>query len=206
MWKVKTANALVGGLSAPSKMPCPSFSISAFLCQTGGRLSKLAGSVCAMCYARKGRYVFPNVQDALTRRMSVLARALADSTFRAEFISAMTYLISRNPYFRWHDSGDLQSTDHFRLICDIARATPNTTHWLPTKEPRYVKGVDVPANLIVRVSATHIDKAAPNYPHTSTVVSDKDQATCRAFERAGKCGPCRACWDVKVQNVAYYQH
>jgi len=92
----------------------------------------------------------------------------------------MTFLISRNPYFRWHDSGDLQSVEHFRLICDIARATPNTTHWLPTKEPRYVKG-DVPANLIVRVSAPHIDQAAPNHAHTSTVVSDKAKATCRAF-------------------------
>jgi hypothetical protein len=206
MMTVSQANKLIGGLSAPSKMPCPSFSISAFLCQTGGRLSKLANSVCSKCYARKGRYVFPNVQDALNRRMSVLARALADKMFRLQFIGAMTLLIKRNPFFRWHDSGDLQSTEHFRLICDIARATPNTTHWLPTKEPRYVKGVDVPANLIVRVSATHIDKAAPNYPHTSTVVSDKSLATCRAFERAGKCGPCRACWDVKVQNVAYYQH
>lgn len=206
MWKVKTANALVGGLSAPSKMPCPSFSISAFMCQTGGRLSKLIGSVCSMCYARKGRYVFPNVQAALTRRMTVLARALADPVFRVQFIDAMTFLISRNPYFRWHDSGDLQSRAHFELICDIARATPNTTHWLPTKEPRYVKGVYMPPNLIVRVSATHIDKAAPNYPHTSTVVSDKSQATCRAFERAGKCGSCRACWDINVPNVSYYQH
>ena len=206
MWTIEKADALVGGLSAPGKMPCKSFSISAFLCQTGSRLAAIAGSVCADCYARKKRYVMPTTKNALARRMSVLARALADSTFRAEFISAMTFLISRNPYFRWHDSGDLQSTDHFRLICDIARATPNTTHWLPTKEPRYVKGVDVPTNLIVRVSATHIDKAAPNYPHTSTVVSDKDQATCRAFERASKCGSCRACWDVKVQNVSYYQH
>ena len=205
MFTVKTADALVGGLSAPGKMPCRSFSISAFLCQTGGRLSKLAGSVCAMCYARKGRYIFANVQAALARRMTVLARALADPVFRGEFVSAMSFLTARSPWFRWHDSGDLQSVEHFRLICDIARATPNTTHWLPTKEPRYVKG-DVPANLIVRVSAPHIDQAAPNHPHTSTVVSNKDDATCRAFERQGKCGPCRLCWNPTVKNVAYYKH
>lgn len=205
MWKVSTANALVGGLSAPGKMPCGSFSISAFLCKTGGRLSKIIGSVCAKCYARKGRYVFPNVQAALARRMTVLARALTDDGFRAEFISAMSFLISRSPWFRWHDSGDLQSAAHFKLICDIARATPNTMHWLPTKEPRFAKG-NVPPNLIVRVSAPHIDQAAPNHPHTSTVVSDKSAATCRAFERQGKCGPCRMCWDPTVKNVAYYQH
>ena len=205
MWKVETADKLVGGLSAPGKMPCKSFSISAFLCQTGGRLSKILGSVCAMCYARKGRYMFANVQAALARRMTVLARALVDDGFRAEFISAMSFLISRSPWFRWHDSGDLQSAAHFRLICDIARATPNTMHWLPTKEPRFAKG-NVPPNLIVRVSAPHIDQPAPNHAYTSTVVSDKSKATCRAFERQGKCGPCRMCWDPSVKNVAYYQH
>jgi len=206
MWTVKSANALVGGLSAPGKMPCRSFSISAFLCQTGSRLSKIAGSVCSDCYARKGRYVFPNVQAALTRRMSVLARALANTTFRAEFISAMAFLISRKSWFRWHDSGDLQSVAHFDLICDIARVTPGTMHWLPTKEPRYVK-CDIPANLIVRVSAPHIDQPpSKSAAHTSIVVSNKAQATCRAFERKGKCGPCRMCWDVNVRNVSYYQH
>ena len=206
MWKVNTANQLVGGLSAPGKMPCPAFSISAFLCKTGGLLSKIAGSVCSTCYARKGRYAFANVQAALARRMTVLARALTDPAFRAEFVSAMAYLAGRKPWFRWHDSGDLQSVAHFKLICDVARASPETMHWLPTKEPRFAKG-DIPTNLIVRVSAPHIDQPPPKgFAHTSTVVSDKNNATCRAFERQGKCGPCRACWDPNVANVAYYKH
>ena len=206
MWKVSTANALVGGLSAPSKMPCHSFSISAFQCITGSKLRKIANSVCSKCYALKGRYVFPNVQAALARRLGVLARALVDNNFRAEFVSAMAYLVSRDPWFRWHDSGDLQSVAHFQLIADIARATPNTLHWLPTKEPRFVKG-DIPGNLIVRVSAPHIDQPAPKgYAHTSTVVTDRTAATCRAFERQGKCGPCRMCWDKNVANVAYLNH
>ena len=205
MLTVRQANDLVGGLSAPGKMPCASFSISAFQCITGSKLRKIANSVCSKCYALKGRYVFPNVQAALNRRLSVLARALADTEFRGKFIAAMAFLIKRSPWFRWHDSGDLQSAAHFALICDIARATPNTMHWLPTKEPRFAKG-DVPVNLIVRVSAPHIDQPAPNHAHTSTVVSDKSAATCRAFERQGKCGPCRMCWDPAVKNVAYYKH
>ena len=207
MWTVKSANALVGGLSAPGKMPCGSFSISAFLCKTGSLLAKIANSVCSKCYARKGRYIFANVQAALTRRMTVLARALADVEFRAQFVSAMSYLISRKPWFRWHDSGDLQSVAHFKLLCDIARATPDTMHWLPTKEGRFVTRVDIPPNMIVRLSAPHIDQPAPGgFAHTSTVVSNKADATCRAFERQGKCGPCRMCWDPTVKNVAYYKH
>ena len=206
MWKVKTADALVGGLSAPSKMPCKSFSISAFECITGSRLRKIAGSVCSKCYALKGRYVFPNVQAALARRLTALSRALVSEPFRAEFVSAMSFLIGRDKFFRWHDSGDLQSKAHFKLICDIARATPDTMHWLPTKEAKFVQG-DIPANLIVRLSAPHIDQPAPaSFAHTSTVVSDRAQATCRAFERGGKCGPCRMCWNPEIKNVAYYQH
>ena len=206
MWKVSTADALVGGLSAPGKMPCPSFSISAFLCITGSLLAAIVNSVCSNCYARKGRYLFENVRLALARRYSVLARALADADFRVQFVSAMSFLIRRYPVFRWHDSGDLQSKAHFALICDIARATPDTMHWLPTKEPRFAKG-DIPANLIVRVSAPHIDQPAPKgHAHTSTVVSNKADATCRAFERKGKCGPCRMCWDSTIKNIAYYKH
>lgn len=206
MMTIAQADKLVGGLSAPSKMPCHSFSISAFECITGSRLRKIAGSVCSKCYALKGRYVFPNVQAALDRRLGVLARALADSMFRLQYIGAMALLIKRNPFFRWHDSGDLQSKAHFKLICDIARATPDTMHWLPTKEAKFVQG-DIPANLIVRLSAPHIDQPAPaSFAHTSTVVSDKAQATCRAFERGGKCGPCRMCWNPEIKNIAYHQH
>ena len=206
MLTLTQADKLVGGLSAPSKMPCHSFSISAFKCITGSRLRKVAGSVCSKCYALKGRYVFPNVQAALDRRLGVLARALADKVFRLQYIGAMSLLIRRNPFFRWHDSGDLQSVEHFRLICDIARATPDTMHWLPTKEAKLVQG-DIPRNMVVRLSAPHIDQPAPgSFAHTSTVVSNREQATCRAFERGGKCGPCRMCWDPSIKNIAYYQH
>ena len=51
----------VGGLSAPSKMPCHGYSIPASRCKIGRKMRKVAGSICAICYALKGRYSFANV-------------------------------------------------------------------------------------------------------------------------------------------------
>jgi len=58
MFTVKTADALVGGLSAPSKMPCPSFSISAFMCQTGGSIVEALSVPCALCATHEKAVTF----------------------------------------------------------------------------------------------------------------------------------------------------
>ena len=46
--------------------------------------------------------------------------------------------------------------------------------------------------------------------HGSTVVSYADDKTeafmCGAYDRDGKCGDCRACWDKTVKVVAYPAH
>ena len=96
----KEAKAITGGLSAPSKMPGPAYNLPAVACITGAKLVKVPGSVCAGCYALKGRYRFPNVQAALNRRLKSLEHP--------DWIRAMVVLIDKAPWFRWHDSGDLQ--------------------------------------------------------------------------------------------------
>src|SRR5215510_6552960 len=96
--------ALVGGLSRPSKMPGPSFNLPADACVTGSKLRLVPGSVCASCYATKGRYFTHRVKAALARRLELLGGE--------EWVPAMIRLIRRRAHsgcFRWHDSGDLQS-------------------------------------------------------------------------------------------------
>jgi len=68
----KEAIKITGGLSKPSKMPGPAFNLPAQACITGSKLVKIPGSVCSGCYALKGRYRFPNVKEALTRRLEGL--------------------------------------------------------------------------------------------------------------------------------------
>ena len=69
---IKEAHKITGGLSKPSKMPGPAYNLPAAACITGAKLVKVPGSVCAGCYALKGRYRFKNVQDALQRRLQEL--------------------------------------------------------------------------------------------------------------------------------------
>ena len=196
----KQAREITGGLSKPSKMPGPCFNLPASRCITGAKLVKIPGSVCAGCYALKGRYRFGNVQKALERRRQALTSP--------QWVEAMVVLVSGNEFFRWHDSGDLQSLEHLKNIFEVCRRTPNTRHWLPTREAQILKQVqpeDVPKNLIIRFSSHMIDQGPVKaWPWTSTVVT-KDK-TCPAAEQDNTCGSCRACWNRDVKNIAYGKH
>ena len=112
----KEARQITGGLSKPSKMPGPAHNLPAQACITGAKLVKVPGSVCAGCYALKGRYRFKNVQDALQRRL----QALQDP----RWVDAMVTLIKDQDWFRWHDSGDIQSPEHLKFV-NVHRR-PNT--------------------------------------------------------------------------------
>ena len=198
---IKEAREITGGLSKPSKMPGPAYNLPASQCITGAKLVNVKGSTCSGCYALKGNYIrFPAVQKAMERR--------AASLVHDSWITAMVVQIKRHRWFRWHDSGDLQSVDHLKKIFEVCKATPETKHWLPTRETWMLSLMDpevVPKNLCIRASGTKVDGAAPrSWPWTSTVVT-KDKS-CPAAEQGNKCLDCRACWDRNVKNVAYGKH
>ena len=196
----KEARKITGGLSAPNKMPGPSINLPAWNCITGLKLQAVKGSVCAGCYAMKGRYRFPNVRKAMDRRLT----ALQDP----RWVDAMVTLVKGQPWFRWHDSGDIQSPEHLKNIFEVCNRTPETRHWMPTREVKFLKLMDpdgVPKNLIIRISSHMIDQGpVKHWPWTSTVVTSGK--TCPAAEQGNKCKECRACWDRSVKNVAYGKH
>ena len=196
----KEARKITGGLSAPSKMPGPAYNLPATQCITGAKLVKIPGSVCAGCYALKGRYNFSNVRLALARRL--------ESLKHPRWVEAMTALIHGEPWFRWHDSGDLQSAWHLKQIFEVCNRTPETSHWLPTREARFLSLMDpdiVPPNLIIRMSSHMIDQGPVTFwPWTSTVSSSTK--TCPAQDQGNSCRDCRACWDRSVNNVTYPKH
>ena len=196
----KEARKITGGLSAPNKMPGPSINLPAWNCITGLKLQAVKNSVCAGCYAMKGRYSFPNVREAMARRLA----ALTDP----RWVDAMETLVKGQPWFRWHDSGDIQSPDHLKNIFEVCNRTPETRHWMPTREVKFLKLMDpdvVPKNLIIRISSHMIDQGpVKHWPWTSTVVTSGK--TCPAAEQGNKCKECRACWDRSVKNVAYGKH
>ena len=197
---VKEALKITGSLSKPSKMPGWAYGLPAKECKTGGKLQKVPGSVCYDCYAMKGCYVFKVVQDAQYFRLKAIRHQL--------WTGAMALLINskKQKYFRWHDSGDVQDEDHLTKIFAVCRLTPETKHWMPTREAWVKHFLPLaPDNLVIRFSAPMVDQAAPaSWPTTSTVVTTG--RTCPAPDQDNACGDCRACWDPEVKNVAYGQH
>ena len=210
---IKDARAITGGLTKTSKMPCDTYSLSALDCQVGSKLRLVEGSTCSTCYALKGNYKrFHNsIYKAMKRRKASLKNSL--------WVEAMVKLIEaqaqRNgDFFRWHDSGDIQSIKHLKQIIEVARLTAGILHWLPTREVAIVKNCIslIPRNLIIRVSAPMIDgKAIDHFDNTSTVISStlkarKNDFICKASFQDGECKKCRACWDKNIKNIAYLKH
>lgn len=207
----KNFESVFGGFSKPSKMPGLSWSTPALVtCKVGRALSKLPGSVCSGCYALKGRYVFPSTKHALARRLKALD-SNPNSVAAAMVYRLRTMRSERARFMRWHDSGDVIDEGHYRLIQWIARMTPNTQHWLPTREVALVRrfGKDDPPNLCSRVSNALVgsENRFSDVPCTSTVdAPPTDAHDCPAPSQGGKCGSCRACWNRTVRTVNYSKH
>lgn len=217
------AAIITGGVTQTSKMPCQSYSLPTIACQTGFRMAQVEGSICSSCYANKGNYLkyANNVEPAQHARLESVTMAIENEDgARALWISAMVALIGKDEFFRWHDSGDLQSVEHLELIADVARATPHCSHWLPTREygmvAAYVAQQDLPANLTVRLSAMFAGKPVKVPASLQGVagvavsnVHTKGQAPlgqmCAAYTQQGKCGDCRACWSADTA-VSYPLH
>lgn len=218
----KEAERIAGSLSTTSKMPGASYGIPASACKAGSKMAKILGTVCSGCYAlNRGNYTYPNVQKAQKFRLN--------SIDNPSWVDAMVTLIGiqtlidGEPYFRWHDSGDIQSVEHLEKIVEIAKRLPKVKFWLPTKEAQFLNkyvnkhGKAWPENLTIRWSATKIDqkispKMAEKYGvNTSSVVSGDKIESCevnRNKKRFGAkvCGDCRKCWDKNVKDVSYRKH
>ena len=209
--KVSDLESIVGGMSKPSKMPGYCYSLPARRCKVGSSLRSVKGSVCAGCYAMKGFYSFPKVAEALERRF----QSLRDPRWTAAMIALIRKRSIR--YFRWHDSGDIQSVSHLRNIVLVCLATPGTRHWLPTREYRIVDDYRLeygalPENLVIRASAHMIGKVAPSrFEHSSMVLPKGVETTnagfvCPAPTQGNECRRCRACWSRNASTIAYRVH
>jgi hypothetical protein len=200
--KTQEAKNITGSLSKPSKMPGHAYGLPAKECKTGAKLAQKEGTTCSGCYALKGCYVFKVVQEAQYRRLEAIKHPLWVRAMAAQINSKKT------KFFRWHDSGDVQSLKHLLKIFKVARLTPDVAHWLPTREAWTQAYQDrAPSNLVIRFSMPMVNQpAAGNWLNTSTVVTDETKATCPAPQQDNSCRDCRACWSPSVKNVAYLAH
>lgn len=201
---------IVRGLGRASKMPCRAFSISAWRCKRGSKLRHIPGSICNKCYAIRGHFARPSVQNVLHARQDAMSHPL--------WAPAMAVVLKheeRSGFFRWYASGDMQSLEDAVKICRVVRATPHLQHWLPTHEVGILgefkrRGYKWPKNLTVRLSADMLeDKPSASVMKRLGVrggAVSKQTFDCPAYSQGGTCGSCRRCWDKRVSVVTYKYH
>ena len=149
----------------------------------------------------KGNYIrYPAIKQAQYRRLEAIKHP--------QWVQAMAARIKNIKWFRWHDAGDVQSSEHMQKILEVCRLTPDTKHWLPTQERAFLPAPeDVPDNLVIRLSRSKIDGPSSSaWSHESGVTTENGARTCPAPDQKGKCMDCRKCWDKEVQTVIYGKH
>ena len=170
----------------------------------GGQAVAQRDEAAARCLAHGQGFVVPAQQ----RRLA----AIDDP----QWIEAMVSLLAKERWFRWFDSGDLQSADMLLKIFEVARQTPHCSHWVATRERSFVRQAllhsDVPANLVVRVSGTFPDLEVVPMHELDVQYGNVHQdlpaigVECPAPKHNGRCDTCRACWSKQVKSVSYHIH
>ena len=214
---IKAARAETSGdiSNRNTKMNGTTLGLSTDFCDVGGELSKIVGSVCHRCYAKRGSGCYPNVAEGRRRNTIAVLNGIAKDKLKS-WTEAMVFLIkirSKLGFHRWHDSGDLQGPIHYRAIINIARELPDISFWLPTKEKKLVsryKGV-LPDNLCVRLSGAMVDGLPPVVGRGITTSTVHKEGTgygfvCPAPVQGGACLDCIACYNKNVSNVSYHKH
>ena len=218
------ANENLGGMSDASKMPWLSWSLNSDDCKLGAVLKFVDGTVCSDCYADKGNYNYPNVIAAQERRLQTLgvspvARKKWQDTFVEFFQGHIDMgLPKKKRYFRWLDSGDLQSREMLEDIVAIARRVPAVQFWLPTREIGFLKEYlfttpDIPDNICIRISANQVGKKSSHglamlhkrFSDSTVDYFDEEYEECPAPEQDNTCGDCRKCWEPAAK-VGYHKH
>lgn len=197
-------------MSRPGKMPCKSWSLQAGKTCPGSIDSKTKNviDVCSGCYAKSGTYTYKEVI------------ALREYNFndwkRDDFVSDFVNELDTERHFRWFDSGDIYHPILAAKIYEIMLLTPWVKHWLPTKSYE-IKKIRFWLDKMAKLPNVSIRFSSPsilgefNSEHGSTVIPAFDFETkadhvCDAYERNGKCGLCRVCWNKEIKTVAYVAH
>lgn len=208
-------------LSTPGKMPSQSFSLPAD--KACPYMLTGPGTVCAHCYAKKGRYVMPPVRNALEKRFEWVNDCMArGDAGMDEFVSTMVEAITRSVksqtgdrVFRVHDSGDLFAPWYVRAWIRVCESLPYVSFWFPTRSWRAKAGpmrdallaLHALPNVTVKPSALFEDVPPPRIPGfgagtgVTTLPMVGMENLCPAPQQKGKCLDCRRCWGKDNETV-----
>ena len=116
------------------------FGIPAYKSASGKLTCPMADECVKFCYAKKGAYVWSNVQPAFEKRYQL--------SKTVEFIDAMNAEIKkkRPDYVRVHDSGDYYSRSYLAKWIRIAKDNPDIRFYSYTNMVDMMQKTDLPSN------------------------------------------------------------
>jgi hypothetical protein len=111
---------------------------------TGKITCPFAGKCLKLCYAKKGFYNMPSVENALSLRNQ--------ATREEDFVQRINNELEKvkkdkQIYVRIHDSGDFYSPTYFAKWLEIAKNNPSVRFYAYTKSHSFIRGIELPENL-----------------------------------------------------------
>lgn len=168
-------------------------------------------AACSGCYATTGNYRYPRVKAPRLHNK--------EDWQRLEWVNDMVQALQDSRFFRWFDSGDMYSLGLAEKILEVIKLTPWCKHWVPTRMHKFPKfqlvlsEMQAQENASVRFSSDSISGEYTKGLHGSVITASNDPqdipegvTPCKAYEHAGKCNGCRACWDKSIDVIGYPAH
>lgn len=180
-----------------------------------GKTCRKFAPCAALCYAKRGRFSFPNVTK---RYRENFERYLEDPDGYFADIAAWLQL---NPvrYFRFHSSGDIVDEYYFEKMVQLADQHREIKFLVFTKKYEIVNGYieehrELPNNLTVVLSCWGSWKPENPFHLPMSYVDLKDGSAKipgNAIKCSGYCGECvsglQNCWNLKLgKSVVFRQH
>jgi len=147
------------------------FGIPAYKSASGKLTCPMANECVKFCYAKKGAYIWSNVQPAFEKRYQL--------SKTNEFIDAMNAeILKKNPdYVRVHDSGDYYSPKYLAKWIQIAKDNPNVRFYSYTNMVDMMIKTSLPDNYDIIFSDSGKQKNLINerkHRHTKIFSSNSD--------------------------------
>ena len=147
------------------------FGIPAYKSATGRVICGMADECIKFCYAKKGAYIWTNVQPAFENRYQL--------SKTDDFIDAMNNEIKRKKpdYVRVHDSGDYYSKAYLQKWIQIAIHNPDVKFYSYTNMVDMILNTSLPSNYDIIFSDSGKQKHLINerkHRHTKIFTSTSD--------------------------------
>ena len=166
-----TQNSKIKKTSKELNIRLFNFGIPAYKSASGKLTCPMAGDCVKFCYAKKGAYIWSNVQPAFEKRYQL--------SKTDDFVSAMNAdILKKKPdYVRVHDSGDYYSTSYLNKWIEIAIHNPTVRFYSYTNMVDMMLKASLPDNYDIIFSDSGKQKHLINeikHRHTKIFSSHSD--------------------------------